>query len=77
MIDITLLVSKFMTRVNLKLKGFRTLIVNLCLAIMPILEMSEVIDILPSHYEAPYAIFIAIANLYLRSVTTTPLGLAK
>ncbi|MEW7008655.1 hypothetical protein [Lentilitoribacter sp. EG35] len=57
-----------------KLKGYRTVLVNAGLAAMPILEMSEVLDILPDHYEAPYAIFIAVINLYLRSITTTPLG---
>jgi hypothetical protein len=57
-----------------RLKGFRTLLVNLLLAIMPIMEMSEVFDILPDNFEAPYAIMIALVNLYLRSITTTPLG---
>lgn len=57
-----------------RLKGFRTLLVNLLLAIMPIMEMSEVLDILPDNFEAPYAIMIALVNLYLRSITTTPLG---
>ncbi|WP_162651312.1 hypothetical protein [Lentilitoribacter sp. Alg239-R112] len=57
-----------------KLKGYRTVLVNAGLAAMPILEMSEVLDILPDHYEAPYAIFIAVINLYLRSITTTPFG---
>lgn len=57
-----------------RLKGFRTLLVNLLLAIMPIMEMSEVFDILPDNFEAPYAIMIALVNLYLRTITTTPLG---
>lgn len=69
--------SGFMAAILMKLKGFRTVMVNICLAIMPILEMSEMMDILPDHYEAPYAVFIAIANLYLRSVTTTPVGHAS
>lgn len=56
------------------LKGFRTLIVNLILAIMPVLEMSEVFDILPDNFEAPYAIIIALVNVYLRTITTTPVG---
>lgn len=57
-----------------KFKGYRTVLVNGALAAMPILEMSEVLDVLPEGYEAPYAILIAIINLYLRTITTTPLG---
>lgn len=57
-----------------KLKGYRTLLVNVAMAIMPILEMSEILDVLPQEYEAPYALFIAVANLYLRSITNTPMG---
>lgn len=58
------------------IKGFRTVCVNFLLALMPVLEMSEILDVLPENYEAPYAIFIALVNLYLRSVTTTPIGRA-
>lgn len=57
-----------------RLKGYRTLIVNLLLAAMPVLEMTEVLSVLPKGYEAPYAIFIALINLYLRTVTTTSMG---
>lgn len=58
-------------------KGFRTICVNVLLGIMPILEMNEIIDILPQNYEAPYAVLIALMNLYLRSVTTTPIGCSR
>lgn len=57
-----------------KLKGYRTLLINALLTIMPILDMSEVLQILPEGYEAPYAIVIAVVNLWLRSITTTPMG---
>lgn len=57
-----------------RLKGFRTLVINIALAIMPILEMSEMLDVLPDGFEAAYAILIALVNLYLRSITTTPVG---
>ncbi|MBO6918373.1 MAG: hypothetical protein JJ858_08085 [Rhizobiaceae bacterium] len=65
--------NQIMRLIN-QLKGFRTLFVNILLTIMPILEMSEMLDVLPDNYEAPYAIMIALVNLYLRSITTTPLG---
>lgn len=57
-----------------KLKGYRTVLINGFLAAMPILEMSEILDVLPEGYEAPYAIAIALMNLYLRAITTTPIG---
>lgn len=60
--------------ITTRLKGYRTLIVNLLLALMPVLEMTEVLSVLPSGYEASYAIFIALVNLYLRTVTTTSIG---
>lgn len=60
-----------------KLKGYRTVLINAALVAMPILEMSEILDVLPEGYEAPYAIFIAMINLYLRSITTTPIGIRK
>lgn len=56
------------------LKGYRTFVVNILLAIMPVLEMSEILDVLPKGYEAQYAIMIALVNLYLRTITTTPIG---
>ena len=65
--------NHFINFIN-RLKGFRTLMVNIVLSIMPILEMSEMLDVLPDDYEAPYAIMIAFVNLYLRSITTTPFG---
>jgi hypothetical protein len=57
-----------------KIKGYRTFLVNALLTVMPILEMTEIIQVLPEGYEAPYAIFIALINLYLRTITTTPMG---
>jgi hypothetical protein len=57
-----------------KLKGYRTILINCLLTIMPILEMTEVLDVLPEGFEAPYAIAIAVVNLWLRSITTTPMG---
>jgi hypothetical protein len=63
-----------MDRITSKFKGYRTWFSNAAMACMPILEMTEVIDILPDEYTSIYAIVIAAVNLYLRSITTTPLG---
>lgn len=61
-------------RIRARLKGLRTIIFNVLSTIMPVLEMSEVTDILPDTWIAPYAIAIAVINMWLRSITTTPVG---
>ena len=61
-------------RIQTRFKGYKTAIINVVLLSMPILEMTEIFDVLPEGYAAPYAILIAVVNMYLRSVTTTPMG---
>lgn len=57
-----------------KLKGYRTVLVNVLLTIMPVLEMSEILEVMPEGWENWYAIAMAVINLWLRSITTTPMG---
>jgi hypothetical protein len=57
-----------------KLKGYRTMAVNTLLMVMPILEMSELLSVLPEGWQNWYAIAMAVINLWLRSITTTPVG---
>jgi hypothetical protein len=57
-----------------KLKGYRTMAVNTLLMVMPILEMSELLSVLPDGWQNWYAIAMAVINLWLRSITTTPFG---
>jgi hypothetical protein len=57
-----------------KLKGYRTMAVNTLLMVMPILEMSELLSVLPEGWQNWYAIAMAVINLWLRSITTTPMG---
>lgn len=57
-----------------KLKGYRTVLVNTLLTIMPILEMTELLSVLPDGWQNWYAIAMAVINLWLRSITTTPMG---
>jgi hypothetical protein len=57
-----------------KLKGYRTILVNVLMTIMPLLEMSEVLDVMPDGWQNWYAIAMAVINLWLRSITTTPMG---
>jgi hypothetical protein len=57
-----------------KLKGYRTILVNVFMSIMPILEMSELLQVMPDGWQNWYAIAMAVINLWLRSITTTPMG---
>ncbi len=56
------------------LKGYRTLIVNALMAVLPILDMTEVRDILPAAWLPWYALGMAVVNMGLRAITTTPMG---
>lgn len=57
------------------MKGYRTLIVNLLLAIAPVLEATNAVDIgLTGTGAAIYAAVVSIVNIGLRVITTTPVG---
>lgn len=56
------------------MKGWRTIGFNLVVGILPIFEMTEVIDLIPEAYVGPYMIGVAVANVLLRVITTTPVG---
>ena len=57
-----------------KLKGYRTVLVNSLMLVMPILEMSEFVFVLPDGWQNWYVVLMAGVNLWLRSITTTPMG---
>lgn len=57
------------------MKGYRTLIVNLLLAIAPVLQATNVTDFgLTGKAATVYAGVITIINLVMRFATTTPVG---
>lgn len=56
------------------LKGWKTVTFNVLAAIVPILELTETKGIVPEEYLPFYALAVAMGNVYLRSVTTTPMG---
>jgi len=56
------------------LKGYKTLLFNILAAIIPILELTELRYIIPEEYMPVYMLVVAIGNVYLRTVTTTPMG---
>jgi len=57
-----------------KLKGWRTVIANVLMSIMPVLELTELLHILPNEYLPWYALSVALINAWLRSITTSPVG---
>lgn len=58
------------------MKGFRTVTINLLAGALPILEMTEVTDVMPAEWLPWFALGLALANILLRYVTTTPIGRA-
>jgi hypothetical protein len=56
------------------LKGYRTIIANVLLSVLPILELAEVRDVMPDDWLPWYALGLALANVALRYITTTPVG---
>jgi hypothetical protein len=55
-------------------KGWKTVTFNVLAAIVPILELTEMKGIVPEEYLPFYALAVAMGNVYLRSITSTPVG---
>lgn len=63
------------------MKGYKTILFNVLVAIAPVLDvivllggMPEVGAIIPPEYYPLYTVAVALANKGLRMVTTTPVG---
>jgi membrane associated rhomboid family serine protease len=56
------------------LKGYKTILFNLLAALVPLLELTEMRGVIPDNYLPIYMLAVAMGNLYLRTVTTTPIG---
>jgi hypothetical protein len=70
-----------MNWLSYKLKGWRTWIVNGLMSLLPLvmvvvqfLELPEFANVLPAHWLPWYALAMAIVNMWLRAITTSPLG---
>ena len=59
------------------LKGFRTVVANLLMAAVPVLEASGLVAVLPPDALPYYLVGMAVANILLRMVTDTPVGKDK
>lgn len=56
------------------MKGYRTIIANILVAVVPILELTEWQDVMPDTWLPWFILGVAVLNLALRYVTTTPVG---
>ena len=56
------------------LKGYKTIIFNLLAAVVPLMELTELKAVVPDDYLPIYLLVVAIGNVLLRSITTTPVG---
>ena len=63
-----------MSWISRKLKGWRTIAFNALNAMVAIAAMPEVADVLPPEVLPWVMLFTALGNMYLRKITTTPLG---
>lgn len=64
-----------------RLKGYRTAIAMFTAALppfldalLPVLLLPEWADVIPGDWWGVYSIAVSILGLYLRSITTTPMG---
>ena len=60
-----------------KIKGWKTVIINLIVAVIPILELAQWSDILPKQMTPYYIISVAMLNIAIRAATNTAIGKAK
>ncbi len=56
------------------IKGWRTMLFNVAAMALPVLELTEVRDVMPDEWLPWYALAVALANMGLRYITTTPVG---
>lgn len=56
------------------MKGYRTVGFNVVGAILPLLTLTEWNDVVPKDYLPYWILFVSLGNVYLRTITTTPIG---
>ena len=57
-------------------KGWRTLTVNILSVAISVAEIQEWTDIIAPEHQAYFSLGLAVANIALRYITTTPVGRA-
>lgn len=56
------------------MKGWRTLAFNVLSIVVPVVSLMEWQDVVPPAYLPGWMLFVALANVGLRLITTTPVG---
>ena len=56
------------------MKGYRTVAFNVLSMMVPILSLPEFHGVVPVEYLPFWMLFVAVANVTLRMITTTPVG---
>lgn len=56
------------------MKGWRTLTANLVASLLPLLDQFGVADFVPDRYMLWYVLAVIAMNLFLRMITTSPVG---
>lgn len=59
-----------------KIRGWRTLASNGLVAFLSVLELAEVLAVLPGEWLPWFMLGLAMTNMLLRWLTTTPVGRA-
>lgn len=59
---------------QMNMKGWRTVLVNGALAVVGVLATAKWPELVPVQYAAPIVAVVGMVNLFLRSITTTPVG---
>lgn len=56
------------------MKGWRTITANVLAALLPFLALAEWQEVVPAEWWSIYALGVALLNVLLRTITTTPVG---
>lgn len=56
------------------MKGWRMVVFNVMTTAVPLISLTEWHSVFPVEYLPYWMLFVALANVYLRILTTTPVG---
>lgn len=59
------------------MKGYRTILINILSAVASILEVSDITNYLNDTQALYFMVGLAVINIALRLITTTPVGLSE
>lgn len=56
------------------MKGWKTVVFNIASAVFGVLESADFINLVPPEYQGYVISAVAVANIFLRATTNTPIG---